>query len=35
LINYDGGVSDQLGLTEGYRARSRFWKPLLYCYATG
>jgi len=27
LINYDGGVSDQLGLTEGYRARSRFGNP--------
>jgi len=29
LINYDGGVSDRLGLTEGYRARTRLGTPSL------
>jgi len=29
LINYDGSVSDQLGLTEGYRARTTLGTPGL------
>jgi len=29
LINYDGGVSDQLGLTEGYQARTRLGNPAV------
>ena len=29
LINYNRGVSDQLGLTEGYRAATRFGTPGL------
>jgi len=29
LINYDGGVSDQLGLTEEYRTRTRLGAPDL------
>jgi len=28
LINYDGDVSDQLGLTERYRAKTRLWTPV-------
>jgi len=31
LINYDGGVSDQLGLTEGYRATTRLATPGINC----
>jgi len=30
LINYDGGVSNQLGLAEGYWARTRFGTPDVY-----
>jgi len=29
LIAYDGGVSDQLGLTEGYRTIEQGWKLRL------
>ena len=33
LINYDGGVSDQLGLAEGYQARTRLGTPGLFTVA--
>jgi len=29
LINYDGGVSDQLGLTEEYRTRTSLGTPAV------
>jgi len=29
LINYDGGDSDQLGLTEGYRVRTWLGTPAI------
>jgi len=32
LVNYDGGVSDQLRLTEEYRARTRLGIPALHPY---